>query len=68
MGLGLRALQKFRGYLSNSWQVKTTDGWTYIFPYRPHALPQNVTVLTGFVDPREASTRWSAILPALSIP
>jgi YD repeat-containing protein len=33
------------------WQVRTTDGWTYIFPYTPRALPQNVTVLTGFIDP-----------------
>jgi YD repeat-containing protein len=38
-------------YSGNSWQVKTTDGWTYIFPYRPQALMQNVTVLTGFIDP-----------------
>jgi YD repeat-containing protein len=38
-------------YSANSWQVKTTDGWTYIFPYRPQALMQNVTVLTGFIDP-----------------
>jgi YD repeat-containing protein len=38
-------------YLGGSWQVKTTDGWTYIFPYRPQALPQNVTVLTNFIDP-----------------
>jgi YD repeat-containing protein len=38
-------------YLDGSWQVKTTDGWIYIFPYRPHALPQNVTVLTNFIDP-----------------
>jgi YD repeat-containing protein len=36
---------------NGSWQVKTTDGWTYLFPYTPHALPQNVTVLTGFIDP-----------------
>ena len=33
------------------WQVKTTDGWTYNFRYTPRALPQNVTVLTGFIDP-----------------
>jgi YD repeat-containing protein len=33
------------------WQVKTTDGWTYVFPYRPKALPQYVTVLTNFTDP-----------------
>ena len=38
-------------YAAGSWNVKTTDGWTYIFPYRPQALPQNVTVLTGFIDP-----------------
>ncbi len=38
-------------YVGSSWQVKTEDGWTYIFPYTPQALPQNVTVLTGFVDP-----------------
>jgi YD repeat-containing protein len=39
-------------YAGDSWNVKTTDGWTYIFPYRPRALPQYVTVLTGFLDPQ----------------
>jgi YD repeat-containing protein len=34
-----------------TWRIKTTDGWTYMFPYTPSALPQNVTVLTGFIDP-----------------
>jgi YD repeat-containing protein len=34
-----------------TWRIKTADGWTYMFPYTPHALPQNVTVLTGFIDP-----------------
>ena len=38
-------------FSGKSWEVKTTDGWTYIFPYTPRALPQNVTVLTGFIDP-----------------
>jgi YD repeat-containing protein len=38
-------------YSGASWQVKTVDGWTYTFPYKPKALPQNVTVLTGFIDP-----------------
>lgn len=38
-------------YSADSWRVKTTDGWTYFFPYRPDALPQYVTVLTGFTDP-----------------
>ena len=38
-------------YAADSWTVKTTDGWTYIFPYKPQALPQYVTVLTSFVDP-----------------
>jgi hypothetical protein len=33
------------------WQIKTNDGWTYNFPYRPKALPQYVTVLTSFTDP-----------------
>lgn len=32
--------------------MTSIDGWTYLFPYRPHALPQNVTVLTGFMDPQ----------------
>ncbi len=45
----VRAQAVFAG---DSWNVKTTDGWTYIFPYRPRALPQNVTVLTGFLDPQ----------------
>lgn len=34
-----------------TWRIKTADGWTYMFPYTPQALPQNVTVLTGFIDP-----------------
>jgi YD repeat-containing protein len=34
-----------------TWRIKTADGWTYMFPYTPNALPQNVTVLTGFSDP-----------------
>ncbi|HTW31070.1 MAG TPA: DUF6531 domain-containing protein, partial [Candidatus Sulfotelmatobacter sp.] len=34
-----------------NWTVTTTDGWTYQFPYRPKALPQYVTVLTGFTNP-----------------
>jgi YD repeat-containing protein len=38
-------------YRGASWQVKTVDGWTYTFPYKPKALPQNVTVLTGFINP-----------------
>jgi YD repeat-containing protein len=38
-------------YSGASWQVKTVDGWSYTFPYKPKALPQNVTVLTGFIDP-----------------
>jgi YD repeat-containing protein len=35
------------------WRVKSSDGWTYLFPYRPSALPQYVTVLTGFLDPQQ---------------
>jgi YD repeat-containing protein len=38
-------------FLGDTWQVITTDGWTYFFPYRPKALPQYVTVLTSFIDP-----------------
>ncbi len=34
-----------------TWRIKTADGWTYMFPYTPNALPQNVTVLTGLIDP-----------------
>jgi YD repeat-containing protein len=37
-------------YASDNWQVKTRNGWIYEFPYRPNALPQYVTVLTGFTD------------------
>jgi YD repeat-containing protein len=40
-------------FSGDTWQVQTADGWTYFFPYRPHALPQYVTVLTGFVDPKQ---------------
>jgi len=46
-----RFLQAQAVYAGGSWNVKTTGGWTYIFPYRPQALPRNVTVLTGFLDP-----------------
>ncbi len=38
-------------YSAGTWKVTTKEGWIYIFPYRPQALPQNVTVLTGFIDP-----------------
>jgi len=38
-------------YSANLWHVTTADGWIYEFPYRPDALPQYVTVLTGFTDP-----------------
>ena len=34
------------------WRVTAIDGWTYLFPWRPQALPQNVTVLTGMIDPQ----------------
>lgn len=38
-------------YEKDGWRLKTTDGWTYFFPYRPKAQPAMVTVLTGFIDP-----------------
>lgn len=37
-------------YAADNWQVKTRNGWIYEFPYRPDALPEYVTVLTGFTD------------------
>ena len=37
-------------FSGNIWHVKTKDGWVYDFPYCPQALPQYVTVLTGFTD------------------
>jgi len=36
----------------DTWQIKTTDGWTYFFPYRPRALPQYVTVSDVLRGPR----------------
>src|SRR5216684_1229760 len=38
-------------FTSNSWTIERRDGWKFYFPYRPHALGPNVTVLTGFADP-----------------
>jgi YD repeat-containing protein len=38
-------------FAANSWTVERRDGWKFYFPYRPHALGANVTVLTGFVNP-----------------
>jgi YD repeat-containing protein len=38
-------------FLEDHWEIKTEDGWTYFFPYKPKALPQYVTVLTSFTDP-----------------
>jgi YD repeat-containing protein len=38
-------------YEKDGWRLKTADGWTYFFPYRPKALSAMVTVLTGFIDP-----------------
>jgi YD repeat-containing protein len=37
-------------FSGNIWHVKTRAGWVYDFPYCPQALPQYVTVLTGFTD------------------
>jgi YD repeat-containing protein len=50
-GAGQRFANTEAVYLGDHWQIKTADGWTYLFPYRPQALPQYVTVLTSFVDP-----------------
>jgi YD repeat-containing protein len=38
-------------YEKDGWRLKTIDGWTYFFPYRPKAQSAMVTVLTGFIDP-----------------
>ncbi len=38
-------------YKGDTWTLSRNDGWKFYMPYRPKALPQNVTVLTGFSDP-----------------
>jgi YD repeat-containing protein len=38
-------------YAAGGWTVERGDGWKFYFPYTPHALGANVTVLTGFSDP-----------------
>ncbi|MFZ0881521.1 MAG: hypothetical protein WA002_18640 [Candidatus Acidiferrales bacterium] len=38
-------------YVWNTWHLRTADGWTYLFPYRPKARGDAVTVLTGMIDP-----------------
>jgi len=38
-------------YKGDMWTISRKDGWKLYLPYRPKALPQNVTVLTGFSDP-----------------
>jgi YD repeat-containing protein len=35
-----------------TWRLRSRDGWTYFFPYRPKARTGMVTVLTGFLDPK----------------
>jgi YD repeat-containing protein len=38
-------------YKGDIWTLTRKDGWKFYMPYRAQALPQNVTVLTGFSDP-----------------
>lgn len=38
-------------YQGGMWTITRKDGWKLYMPYRPQALVQNVTVLTGFSDP-----------------
>jgi YD repeat-containing protein len=38
-------------FAANNWTIERRDGWKFYFPYRPHALGPNVTILTGFTDP-----------------
>lgn len=52
-GAGKRFVDTEAVFLGDTWQIKTADGWTYFFPYRPQALPQYVTVLTSFIDPTQ---------------
>jgi YD repeat-containing protein len=40
-----------RAVYTGDWTIERRDGWKFRFPYRPHALGANVTVLTGFTDP-----------------
>lgn len=40
-------------FAGDTWRVTSLNGWTYLFPYRPKALPQYVTVLTSFLDPEQ---------------
>ena len=51
-GAGKRFVGTEAVFQGGTWRIKTADGWTYFFPYRPQALPQYVTVLTSFIDPK----------------
>jgi YD repeat-containing protein len=46
-------------YEDGVWHLRTRDGWTYLFPYRPNARPAQVTVLTGFQDPSGHKTEMT---------
>lgn len=35
---------------SNTWHLRTSDGWDYVFPYRPNWPGTKVTVLNGYSD------------------
>jgi YD repeat-containing protein len=37
-------------FTANIWQLRTSDGWSYVFPYRSDWLGPKVTILTGYSD------------------
>jgi YD repeat-containing protein len=49
-------------FTANIWKLGTSDGWSYVFPYRSDWPGPKVTILTGYSDPegrRYAMTRNS---------
>ena len=37
-------------FTANIWQLRTSDGWSYVFPYRSDWPGPKVTILTGYSD------------------
>jgi YD repeat-containing protein len=44
-------------YEDNLWTITNADGWKYTFPFRAKALKYQVTVLSGYADPRGQNYR-----------
>lgn len=38
-------------YASSIWHLRTSDGWSYVFPYRPDWPGTKVTTLTNYLSP-----------------